>query len=121
MSDPIDEDSDFKEDFYKVFHNTDIPQSDDNTSPDILDDSYANMEIALARGKDGPQFTRVTKRLRDTNGVPIGTANNKPILDTRLFKVRYLDTYKASLSANTKGNRFVLMESIEDHKKGSSY
>ena len=126
-SDLIEDDPDFKEEFYKVFNNNDIPQADDDTSPEILDDTYVNMELALARGDDGPQFARVTKRLRDAHGRPIGTANDNPILDTRLFEVEYLDGHKASLSANTiaenlfsqiddEGNRFVLMESINDHR-----
>ena len=85
------------------------------------------MEIALPRDDEGPQFARVTKRLRDANGIPIGTANDNPILDTRLFEVEYLDGYKASLSANQlatnlfaqiddHGNRFVLMDEIIDHR-----
>ena len=84
------------------------------------------MELSLPRNNSEPQFTRVTKRLRDAHGVPIGTAHANPILDTRLFEVEYLDGHKASLVANTiaenlstqiddDGNRFVLMDAIEDH------
>ena len=89
------------------------------------------MEIALARGDNSPQFSRVTKRMRDATGFTIGTANENPILDTRLFEVEYLDGYKASLSANKisenlfsqiddEGNRFVFMESIGDHRKNGN-
>ena len=126
-SDLIDDDLDFKEEFYKVFNNNDITQVNDNTSPEILDDIYVNMGIVLARGEDGPQFARVTKRLCDAHVRPIGTANGKSILYTRLFEVEYLDGHKALLSANTiaenlflqiddECNRFVLMESIEDYQ-----
>ena len=125
-SDLIDDDQDFKEEFEKVFNNLDIPQADDYT-PEITHDSYVNMEISLPRDDEGPQFARVTKRLRDANGIPIGTANDNPILDTRLFEVEYLDGYKASLLANQlatnlfaqvddHGNRFVLMDEIVDHR-----
>ena len=108
-----------------MFNNTNVPQADEHT-PEVLEDTYINMELALPRDGDGPQLACVTKRLRDANGIPIGTANDNPILDTRLFEVEYLDGYKASLSANTiaknlfaqiddDGNRFVLMDTIEDH------
>ena len=59
------------------------------------------MEIALPRDDDGPTFAKVTKSLRDANGIPIGTANDNPILDTRVYEVEYLDGHRASLSANT--------------------
>jgi hypothetical protein len=38
------------------------------------------------------------KDLSDKDGLPIGTANNNPIMDTRLYEV---DGHKASLAANT--------------------
>ena len=38
--------------------------------------------------------------LKDANGIPIGTASDNPILDTRLYEVEYVDGHKASLSAN---------------------
>ena len=104
----------------------DIPEADDYT-PDVLKDTYVNMEIALPRDGDGPQFGRVTKRLRDANGLPIGIANDNPIMDTRLYEVEFLDGYKASLAANTiaenlfsqvdeDGNRYTLFDVIEVHR-----
>jgi len=85
------------------------------------------MEVALPREDDGPTFAKVTKRLRDANGVPIGVANDNPILDTRVYEVEYMDGRKASLAANAiatnmfaqiddDGNRFVLLDSIVDHR-----
>ena len=44
------------------------------------------MEIALPRGGGDPedtQFAKVTKRLRDAEGRPVGTVNDNPLLDTR--------------------------------------
>ena len=125
-SELYENDTEFNDEFRKVFNNTDIPQADDY-SPEVLDDTYVNMELSLPRNNNEPQFARVTKRLRDANGNPIGTANDNPILDTRLFEVEYLDGHKAALAANTiaenlfaqiddDGNRFVLMEAIEDHR-----
>ena len=88
------------------------------------------MEVALPRDNAGPTFAKVTKRLHDKNGVPIGEANTNPILDTRVYEVEYADGFKAALAANEiasnlfdqvddEGNRFVLIDSIVDHRKNS--
>ena len=126
----IEDDEDFREEFQRVYNNDDIPEADDYT-PEVLEDTYVNMEIALPRDSDGPEFARVTKRLRDADGIPIGTANDNPILDTRLYEVEYLDGHKASLAANTiaenlfsqvdeEGNRHVLLDAIADHRVDGS-
>ncbi len=124
-ADLMEKDSDFNEEFNKIFSDENIPKADDYT-PEVLEDTYLNMELALCRDGDGPEFARVTKRLRDANGIPIGTANDNPLLDTRLYEVEYADGHKASLAANTvaitmfaqvdaKGNRHVLFDGIIDH------
>ena len=81
----------------------------------------------MPRDSEGPEFARVTKRLRDANGIPIGTADDNPILDSRVYEVEFADGYKASLAANAiaknlfaqvddEGNRFVMLDSIVDHR-----
>ena len=57
------------------------------------------MEIALTRG-DGsePEFARVKKRLRDANGLPIGTSNENLVLDSRVYEVEYQYGHKASMT-----------------------
>ena len=117
-TDMMEEDPDFKEDFTRPFSNIDIPEADEYT-PDVLEDTYLNMQVALPKDGDSSQFSRLSKRLRDTNGFPIGTANDNPLLDSRIYEVEYLDGHKAALSANTiatnmfaqideEGNRFIL-------------
>ena len=129
-SDLLEEDAEFREEFAKVFNNNDIPESDEYT-PEVLEDTYLKMEVALPRDDTGPEFARVTKRLRDANGIPIGMANDNPILDTRIYEVEYLDGHKASLAANTiaenmfaqvddEGNRHVLFDAITDHRVDGS-
>jgi hypothetical protein len=77
---------------------------------------------------DNPQFARVTKRLRDKNGLPIGTADSNPILDTRLYEVTFHDGHTVEMAANVinenmiaqvddEGNRHVLFQEIADHRK----
>ena len=129
-ADLIEKDPEFNEEFNKIFNDSNIPEADEFT-PEVLDDTYLNMELALSRDGDGPEFARVTKRLRDANGLPIGTANDNPLLDTRLYEVEYADGYKASLAANTiainmfaqvdaEGNRHVLFDEIIDHRTDGS-
>ena len=96
-------------------------------APEIMDDNYMNMEVALPRDTEGPDFARVTKRLKDANGLPIGTANENPILDTIMYEVKYVDGHKASLTANAisqnmfaqvddEGNRHLLFDKIIYHR-----
>ena len=125
-TDLFDEDEDFREEFQNIYNNKDIPEADDFT-PEVLEDTYLNMELVLPRDSEGPEFARVTKRLRDANGIPIGTADDNPILDSRVYEVEFADGYKASLTANAiaenlfsqvddEGNRFVMLDSIVDHR-----
>ena len=91
-----------------------------------MDDTYMNMEVALPQDIEVPDFARVTKRLKDANGLQIGTANENPIFHKIVYEVEYVDGHKASLTAsdialnmfapvNDKGNRHVLFEEIIDH------
>jgi hypothetical protein len=61
-----------------------ILEADKDFTLDVFDDTYLNMELAIPRDSDGPEFARVTKRLKDKDGLPIGRANNNPILDTTM-------------------------------------
>jgi hypothetical protein len=114
-------DPDFQEEFNQIVNDPNIPEADKDFTPDVFDDTYLNMELAIPRDSDGPEYARVTKRLKDKDGKPIGMANNNPILDTRLYEVEYPDGYKASLAANAiaenmwaqvddEGNRHVLFD-----------
>ena len=125
-ADLLEEDEDFREEFEAVYNSDQVDEADDFT-PEVLQDTYLSMELALPRDGEGPEFAKVTKRLRDKEGLPIGTANDNPILDTRLYEVEYLDGHKASLAANSiaenlfaqideDGNRFVTIDSIVAHR-----
>ena len=91
----------------KVFHeevargitNDDIPEADEEFDPETFD-NYVNMELTMERHYDGPEFSRVTKRLKDKDGLPIGIASENPILDTRMYEVEYTDGYKTAMTAN---------------------
>ena len=87
--------------------------------------------MALPRDSEGPEYARVVKRLRDANGLPIGTARDNPILDSRIYEVEYQDGHKASLAANAiamnvcaqfddDDNRCVMFDGIVDHQTDGS-
>ena len=69
-----------------IISDKDLPEADDSFTPESYG-GYLPMELAFYRSDDRPSFDKVTKRLRDTQGLPIGTANDNPILDTRMYEV----------------------------------
>ena len=85
-ADLLEEDAEFAEEFNRLYDNTDVAEADNQFDPDSFD-HYLNMELNIDRGGDCPQFAKVTKRLKDAHGNPIGTANDNPILDTRMYEV----------------------------------
>ena len=114
------------EEFERVLYNDDIIEADD-TTPETLDDTYLNMELALPRGGEGPELALVVKRLRDKDGLSIGTANNNPILDSRIYEMKYLDGHRAPLAANTiaanmfapvddEGHCTLLLKDVVNHR-----
>ena len=124
----LDNDGDFARTFGEVISDAKISEADEDFTPDTFDDPYLNKEIALASGANEVQFGRVTKRLRDAEGRPIGTANENPLLDTRGYAVEFRDGHSESVSANLiaqnlysqfdeEGNRHILLADIVDHRR----
>ena len=115
-ADLLESDEDFREEFFKVYEDSNIPEADKYT-PEIGDDSYLNMELALPRDGDGLTY----------DGKPIGVANENLILDTRMFEVKFLDGHTAAMSSNAiaesmfsqvdqEGNRLLLLDEIIDYR-----
>ena len=121
-------DPEFVQEFGRTINDPAILNADQGFTPDSYDDTYLNMELALPRDFGEVQFGRVVKsRLRDRDGLPIGTANDNPILDSRMYEVEFQDGYKTSLAANAiaenlfaqvddEGNRHILFNEIIDHR-----
>ena len=100
MTHPFDDDPDFQGEFHQVTDNPEVKDDDDTFTPDTYD-TYLNFELAHPQGDSlEPRLTRVTKWMKDSNGLPIGTAADNPFLDTRMYEVKYLNGEKASLSTN---------------------
>ena len=124
---PFEEDPDFTKEFFEVVSNNELKEADDTFTPEVYD-TYLNMELAIPQGDSlEPRLARVTKRLKDANGLPIRLANENPILDTRTYEVEYLNGERTSLVANNiaenlfaqidnEGNRQVLMDEIIGHR-----
>ena len=125
---PFDEDSDFVDEFHLVVSNDKIKKANNEFTPDTYDDRYLNMELVVPRGDNpNPQYAKVIKRLRDADSIPIGMANENPILDSHMYEVEYQDGMRASLVANyiaenlfaqvdQEGNRHVLLDEIIDYR-----
>ena len=126
-------DEDFREEFFRIYQDDSIPESDDVTqepSPELADDTLLRMELALPRDGDGPELARVKRRKKDSDGNPIGRAHQNPILDTRVFEVEFIDGHTAPMTANAisenlfsqvdqEGHRLLMMDEIVDHRRGS--
>jgi hypothetical protein len=124
----------FIDDFDSAVSDQNIPDADREVTPDVFHDTYLNNEIALPRGAgDGEDvhYGRVMKRLRDAEGRPIGMANENPMLDTREYKVEFMDGQSEAIAANLiaqhlysqideEGNRHsMLLDDIVDHRRSA--
>ena len=124
---PFEEDPDFTEEFHEVISNNELKETDETFTPDVYD-MYLNMELAIPQEDSlEPRLARVTKQLKDANGLPIRLANETPIQDTRMYEVEYLDGEQTTLAANNiaenlfaqiddDGNCQVLMDEIIGHR-----
>jgi hypothetical protein len=129
-----DVDEDFREEFFKVYQDENLPDAMDDVvlqpSPGIANSEILSMELALPRDGANPELARVKRRKKDSDGNPIGTANKNPVLDTRVFEVEFGDGHTAAMTANAiaenlfsqvdqDGHRLLLMDEIMDHRRGS--
>ena len=124
---PFEDDPDLQEEFDDAVNNPEVKEADELFTPDTYD-QYLKMELALPQGDSlEPRLAKVTKRLKDANGIPIGMANQNPLLDTQMYEVEFADGEKASLAANyiaenlfaqidVEGNHQVLMNEIINYQ-----
>ena len=84
----------FREELDGIINDMNNPDADADFTPYVFESTYVNMEFVIPRYGDGPDFAKVTMRLRDKDGLPIGRSNNNPILDTRMYEVEYKDGQK---------------------------
>ena len=65
-----------------------------------VEDSYLDMELGIRRDDEGLHHARVRQRAVDQDGQPIGIPSNNSLLDSRRYKVEYLDGTTEVLTAN---------------------
>lgn len=97
--DLLNEDEDFAEEFNRIFSNDEVDKADNQSIPEQYG-SFINMELAIDREDEYPELGRVVKRRIDQHANPIGTANDDPILDTRIYQVEFQDGHIESAAAN---------------------
>ena len=72
----------FTEEFGVTVNDPKANKADKDFTPDLYNDMSLNMELAFPRDGTKVQSGHAIKRMRDKDGLPIGTANDNPILDT---------------------------------------
>ena len=81
-------DKEFIEQYDRVINSEDIEKKEEVKSESVNAPSYVGMEFGMLKDDhENLQFAKVKKELTDDDGVPVGTANNNPILDSRMFEV----------------------------------
>ena len=85
----MNHDKDFQVEFDRVFNNDYISEADDTFAPYTYDYNYLNMKMPIPSRNNGPEYTQVTKRFKEKNVLPICIPKKNPILDTRMYEVKY--------------------------------
>jgi hypothetical protein len=68
---------------------------------EVTSDNYLGMRLALVRDGEGEVMSATVKRrVNDTEGNPMGTAHDNPLLDSRKYEVKYVDGHIEELTAN---------------------
>ena len=125
------EDPEFLEEFQKPIDNADVKEAEEEFDPDSFD-GYLDMKLQVTQpGRTENSFARVTKRMRDHEGKPIGVSNPNPLLDTRVYEIEYVDGHLAAMSANAiaenllsqvdpDGHQLLTFDSIINHRTDDS-
>jgi hypothetical protein len=113
-------------DFYYDDHDLDPDHGNLEVAPE-MGDNYLNAEISVPQGGTLVKGC-ITSRNRDKDGNPVGLANANPILDTHEYTFTFDNGDETVLNANLiaevmyaqcgpDGNRYVLLDSIIDHRQ----
>ena len=72
------------------------------------------MEIGLPRGTYNEiKYAKVKRREVDVDGKPIVKSKPNPILDSRLYKVEFIDGNKETIAANVKAGNILAQVDIK--------
>ena len=101
-----------------------MPEVDEISDLDL----YLNAEVLLPQDGEYLRAARVIGRATGEDGVPIGTYDSNPILNTRIYDVMFPDGSIQQYSANViaenlfsqvdeEGYRYMLLDEIVDYRK----
>ena len=121
----IAEDSVYEDDSSDKAH--EMPEVDDIVEFDL----YIHNEVLLPQNGEYMQAAKVISSARDSKGVPIGSYNVNPALNTKVYDVQFpygsIQQYAANIMAENldsqvdeEGFRYLLMDEIVDHKVDES-
>ncbi|KAL7474845.1 hypothetical protein ACHAW6_000796, partial [Cyclotella cf. meneghiniana] len=82
----------------------------------------------LTQSGDWHELAWVLRWKSDSNGVPVGTANKQPAINTRIYEVHFPDGHTKELVMNTiaealydrcnpDGNQYIMLDTIVDFRK----
>ena len=80
--------SDFRDKCHKVISNPEVKDADETFTPEVFNDIYLNMELALPQGGSlKPRLAKVTKWLRDAMGCQLGLHMRSQYLTLRFMRL----------------------------------
>jgi hypothetical protein len=93
-------------------------------------DKYLNVELIM-KGTNDKRRGCMIKRMQGLDGEPISHAHANPLFDTREYEIEFTDgtneKYQVNIIAenmfaqvDSKGNQYLLLQEITDHKKDNS-
>ena len=115
-----EDDPSFMEEFGNVIDDEGVPNTNDQTSAQPVDerDAYINMEIGLPCGGDNELvYAKVKGRALDSEGDPIGKESLNPITDTRLYEVEFVDGTIETVPTNIIAENLLLQVDQEGHQQ----
>jgi hypothetical protein len=120
------EDPDFMEEFHRIYSMPDVADEEEDTfDPELTDADFLGTQFNVDRGGESAERVKVTKRMRNNDGTPIGTFSSQVMNDTRLFELEFHDGEKTCMTANNiassildqvdgDGNQSLLLDAILD-------
>jgi hypothetical protein len=112
--DPDNEDPVFFEEFTRIIDDTTLPHADELGNVEVVTDNHVGMEFSLARGGECELVNAtVRRRLNDEEGKPIGYAHANPLLDSRRYKIEYVDGHLIELTANVIAENLIAQVDVE--------
>jgi hypothetical protein len=100
------------DEIHQLAHDAIASPEDLDITPEEMDE-YLNKQIRLPHGGELVK-ARVIKRSRDGDGLPVGTRNPNPVLDSRQYEAEFDDGSVAVYTANIIAENLAAMTDAEE-------